>query len=306
LAAVSQRTRNAERARGRLFNRLDDLSDDVARRIGGGSGSGSGSNDNSNFEEELRRWEQHERRRTIERAGYERMVALHTHDAEGYERAARHERSLYGSAASAAGNGDDSDPERVAAHHIPTLKELHNERREWDEVFEGRDSEWYQRRQKARDDERRSDKRERRRDAERDLRAARAMRERVERKQAVERERADLAREIVERDVPESQADVFAFQVDWAEVERGGAELRAKLTDFVRSKVANLLGSEDDALIDHILRSVDAHSSASTLAASLRSVLEDEASTLVIRLWRFVIFETIFARRLRERRLVGE
>lgn len=71
----------------------------------------------------------------------------------------------------------------------------------------------------------------------------------------------------------------------------------------MQTKLAELVGEEDEDLVTHVMKLVDARVTAQRLADAVRDVLDEEADMFVVRLWRFIIFETVFAKICSERGL---
>ena len=53
------------------------------------------------------------------------------------------------------------------------------------------------------------------------------------------------------------------------------------------------LGEEEPMLIKYVLEMLGEHAKASDVVEKLAVVLEDEAETFVIKLWRYLIFESM-------------
>ena len=74
-----------------------------------------------------------------------------------------------------------------------------------------------------------------------------------------------------------------------------GGLIESKVKPWVAKKIDEYLGEEEPMLIKYVLEMVGEHSPASDVIEKLSAVLEDEAETFVIKLWRYLIFESMRA-----------
>ena len=93
--------------------------------------------------------------------------------------------------------------------------------------------------------------------------------------------------------IPTAKEGLLAYEVDWARVDKAGL-VEAKLRPWVTKKIADYLGEEEPMLINYVLEMLTGHEAASEVIEKLGAVLEpDEAESFVIKLWRYLIFETM-------------
>jgi RNA-binding protein 25 len=93
--------------------------------------------------------------------------------------------------------------------------------------------------------------------------------------------------------IPTEKEGVFGYDISWAMYDHhklGGAE--TPLTKFVKKKVVELLGSEEEYVISYILEKLAAHATAQEMLDELTDLFEDKSETFVLKLYRMVIFET--------------
>ena len=74
--------------------------------------------------------------------------------------------------------------------------------------------------------------------------------------------------------------------------------LAASVKRWVAKKVTELLGEEEPSLVEFVVEHTDKHAGAAELTAELTPVLDAEAESFVVKLWRMVIYETLKARSL--------
>lgn len=59
---------------------------------------------------------------------------------------------------------------------------------------------------------------------------------------------------------------------------------------WVTKKIHEFLGEEEPTLIDYVMKKLHEHAQPLEIQAQLQHVLEDEASTFVIKMWRMLIY----------------
>ena len=64
---------------------------------------------------------------------------------------------------------------------------------------------------------------------------------------------------------------------------------------WVKKKIVEYLGEEEETMIDFILRQLNLHASPKSIVIALEPVLENDAETFVKLMWRKLIFEAIRA-----------
>ena len=65
------------------------------------------------------------------------------------------------------------------------------------------------------------------------------------------------------------------------------------MAPWVSKKIADYLGEEEPMLIKYVLEMLTEHSTAQSIIEKLAVVLEDEAETFVIKLWRCIRHTTV-------------
>jgi hypothetical protein len=92
--------------------------------------------------------------------------------------------------------------------------------------------------------------------------------------------------------IPTQKADLFKFPIDWAVVDQYKI-VEDKMNGWVKKKIVEYLGEEEQSLINYICKKLGEHTPPDQLLESLLQVLEDEASDFVIRMWRMLIYNIL-------------
>ena len=91
--------------------------------------------------------------------------------------------------------------------------------------------------------------------------------------------------------IPTKKADVFNYDIDWSAFKTSGAESLCR--KWVTKKTVELLGEEEDAVVDFVLEKLRERVDASVLLEELSVFLDEEAESFVLKLWRMIIYETL-------------
>lgn len=92
--------------------------------------------------------------------------------------------------------------------------------------------------------------------------------------------------------VPTDKTRAFAFEIDWDVVHEHGI-IEKKLRPWVRKKVTEYLGAEEQGMIEFIMRKVGSHTPPNTILAELEGFLDEEAENFTLKMWRMLIFEVL-------------
>merc|ERR1719183_1782720 len=92
--------------------------------------------------------------------------------------------------------------------------------------------------------------------------------------------------------VPTDKAKAFAFEIDW-DVVHGNQIIEKKLRPWVRKKVTEFLGAEEQGMIEFIMRKVSSHTPPGTILAELEGFIDEEAENFTLKMWRMLIFEVL-------------
>lgn len=76
--------------------------------------------------------------------------------------------------------------------------------------------------------------------------------------------------------VPTDKAAAFAYNIDWGSVHDHNI-IEKKLRPWVKKKVTEYLGAEEQGMIEFIMRKVGAHTRLDTILAELEGFLDEEA-----------------------------
>lgn len=90
--------------------------------------------------------------------------------------------------------------------------------------------------------------------------------------------------------IPTSKEGVFRYAIKWDAYESG--TLGPNISKWVSKKIYELLGVEEPTLVNFIMGKLDDHFSPKNMMEELGMVLDEEAETFVIKLYRMVIYET--------------
>lgn len=92
--------------------------------------------------------------------------------------------------------------------------------------------------------------------------------------------------------IPQDRKALFMYPVDWVAVDKNSL-VSSKLRAWVASKVIELLGEEENTVIEFICSKLTSHCHPNKLLAELRLVFDDEADIFIEKLWRILIYYTI-------------
>jgi len=92
--------------------------------------------------------------------------------------------------------------------------------------------------------------------------------------------------------VPTDKAKAFAYDIDWKCVDDHDI-LEKKLRPWVKKKVTEYLGQEEQGMIDFIMRKVKSQTSPQKILDELEGFLDEEAENFTLKMWRMLIFEVL-------------
>lgn len=101
----------------------------------------------------------------------------------------------------------------------------------------------------------------------------------------------DEMRRLIQQ-VPTDKAKAFAFDIDWDAVHSHNI-IEKKLRPWVKKKVTEYLGAEEQGMIEFIMRKVSAHEKPNKILAELEGFLDEEAENFTLKMWRMLIFEVL-------------
>lgn len=103
--------------------------------------------------------------------------------------------------------------------------------------------------------------------------------------------RDDQMRKLIQQ-VPTEKAKAFAFEIDWSAVHAHNI-IEKKLRPWVKKKVTEYLGAEEQGMIEFIMRKVASATPPQTLLSELEGFLDEEAENFTVKMWRMLIFEVL-------------
>jgi len=107
-------------------------------------------------------------------------------------------------------------------------------------------------------------------------------------KLSVEDKRAAI-KQLIDQ-IPTEKSELFAWKMDWDQVDQSLLDSRVK--PWVNKKISEYIGEEEPTLTDFICQKVMTKSSAQSILTDVAMVLDDEAETFVVKMWRLLVYET--------------
>ncbi|KAG1380752.1 hypothetical protein G6F60_004353 [Rhizopus arrhizus] len=101
-------------------------------------------------------------------------------------------------------------------------------------------------------------------------------------------ERTALVKKLIDS-IPSSQNELWSYRVRWEELDENLIE--QKLRPFVSKKIFELLGMEEEDLVNFVLKFIREKKGPDELVSELEGALEEDALVFVMKLWRALIFE---------------
>jgi len=103
--------------------------------------------------------------------------------------------------------------------------------------------------------------------------------------------RDDEMRRLIQQ-VPTDKAKAFAYDIDWQSVHDHNI-IEKKLRPWVKKKVTEYLGAEEQGMIEFIMRKVASHTKPDLILSELEGFLDEEAENFTLKMWRMLIFEVL-------------
>ncbi|KAI9267867.1 hypothetical protein BY458DRAFT_437048 [Sporodiniella umbellata] len=101
-------------------------------------------------------------------------------------------------------------------------------------------------------------------------------------------ERTAMVKKLIDS-IPSSQNELWSYPVKWDELDEELIE--QKLRPFVSKKIFELLGMEEEDLVNFVLQFIREKKGANELVTELEGALDEDALVFVMKLWRALIFE---------------
>ncbi|KAI6200061.1 hypothetical protein M3Y96_00693400 [Aphelenchoides besseyi] len=102
-------------------------------------------------------------------------------------------------------------------------------------------------------------------------------------------ERKQMIKELIDA-IPSNKAELFKHEVDWSHLDNTLVVQRIK--PWVEKKIREYIGDDEPSLVTFICERVEARSEPTRLLGDLAMILDDEAESFMVKLWRLVIFQT--------------
>jgi len=103
--------------------------------------------------------------------------------------------------------------------------------------------------------------------------------------------RDDEMRRLIQQ-VPTDKAKAFAYSIDWASVVEYNI-IEKKLRPWVKKKVNEYLGAEEQGMVEFIMRKVGSRADPNSILSELEGFLDEEAENFTLKMWRMLIFEVL-------------
>jgi len=94
--------------------------------------------------------------------------------------------------------------------------------------------------------------------------------------------------------IPTEKELLFQYAVDWDVIEKNGL-LEKRMRSWICKRIIEYLGEEEKTLIDFIINKLSTRIAPDDLLHQLVLVLDEEAESFVIKMWRMLIFEILSA-----------
>lgn len=102
-------------------------------------------------------------------------------------------------------------------------------------------------------------------------------------------ERKKAVKKLVES-IPTDRDELFAYPVDWEQLDIGLMEKRIK--PWINKKIIEYIGEEEATLHDFICSKIQQRTKPDKLLEEIKVILDDEAELFVKKMWRLIVYET--------------
>ena len=89
--------------------------------------------------------------------------------------------------------------------------------------------------------------------------------------------------------IPDSKNELFKFEINWVLVDQ--FKLIDELKDFIKKKIKEILGSEEETMFEYLIANMSLHCTPETLVSDLEEILGEEANIFVSKVWRMLAFK---------------
>lgn len=103
-----------------------------------------------------------------------------------------------------------------------------------------------------------------------------------------EEERRKKVNKIIEG-IPKDKEELFAYNIEWSMLDESVLQ---KVENWVSKKIIDYIGCAEPSLVEFICNKIKARSPPRPILDDIAMILDDEAETFVLKLWRLLIFET--------------
>jgi len=106
------------------------------------------------------------------------------------------------------------------------------------------------------------------------------------------RDQAEAARveaKNVINQIPTEPAPLFEYKINWDLIDAKKL-IEDKMRPWVTKKILEFLGEEEPTLIEYVCKKLHERSPPQEILSQLQHVLDEDASTFVVKLWRMLIY----------------
>jgi RNA-binding protein 25 len=112
-------------------------------------------------------------------------------------------------------------------------------------------------------------------------------------KEEVQKRKVERLKKMID-EIPSSTEGLFSYPLDWNALESSSAASQ-KVVPWVQKRVTEYLGEDVPTLVQFVNTQVKERAKPETIRDELVEVLDADAEAFVIKLWRFLILETMQA-----------
>eukprot|EP00731_Ephydatia_muelleri_P028042 Em0019g915a len=90
--------------------------------------------------------------------------------------------------------------------------------------------------------------------------------------------------------IPTAKEELFAYELKWETIDKTMMEKR--VAPWIKKKIVEYIGEEEPTLVDFICNKLACHIAPQSILSDISMVLDEEAETFIMKLWRLMIYET--------------
>ena len=86
--------------------------------------------------------------------------------------------------------------------------------------------------------------------------------------------------------------ELFAYPMNWSVLDRNSI-IDNVMRQWIVKKIVEYLGEEEESLTDFIITKLHAHCKPTDLLEELTMVLDEDAASFVLKLWRMLVYYSV-------------